>query len=167
MSEVIGIENNKKEAVKELLLKEARFGLDLVERGISFNVDEIKRIKALTGADSENNRRGRDNLSFILPHGNSSNGHLTRWTPYSVVVVDNNPVLYEDKTRIGEISFPQDSHPVSKQLLSTGEKVSDILGINASGGLHVNYSNECALKDLGEDCLFCTINHLTTDGAVR
>jgi len=158
----------EKEAVKELLLKEARFGLDLVEKGISFDPQEIKRIKALTGSESQNDISGRgDSVSFFLPHGNSSSGHLTRWTPYSIEVEDDKAILYDEKTRIGQITFTEGPHPVSKQLLSTGEKVKDILGVGATGGLHVNYSNECALKDLGEDCLFCTINHRTTDEGVR
>jgi len=155
-------EKQNKEAVKQLLLNEARLSLELTEKGIFYNAEDIKRIQAKTGAVSQFGRR--DGLpGFHLPHGNTASGNFTRFTPYSVVVEDEKPVLYNEKTPIGEIVF-QTSHPASEQLLSTGEKVRDILNINPQGGLHVMYSNECALKDRGEDCLFCAFNERAKDG---
>lgn len=151
-----------KEAVKQLLLQEAKLGLELVEKGISFNAEELKKFLDPIELASGFNRGG-GLTGFYLPHGISARGHFSRWTPYSLVVEDNKPVLYNDGTRIGEITFHK-GHPASEQLLTAGEKVRDIVNINAQGGLHVMYSNECSLKDLGEDCLYCAFNERAKDG---
>jgi hypothetical protein len=162
MSEVIGIENNKKEAVKELLLKEARLSFDLSEKGINFDREEITRYRiSKSGAISLRSRRGGDNLSFKLPHGVTADGNFTPWTPYSIVIEDGNPILYDQKNPVGEITFPDKApNPLLDTILSDGQKFRNIMGVNEqSGDVSVGYSNECSLKDLGEDCLFCTINH--------
>lgn len=151
-----------KEAVKQLLLQEARLGLELVEKGISFNAEDLQKFLDPIELASGFNRGG-GLTGFYLPHGISARGHFSRWTPYSLVVEDNKPVLYDDGTRIGEITFHK-GHPASEQLLNAGEKVRDIVNINAQGGLHVMYSNECSLKDLGEDCLYCAFNERAKDG---
>jgi hypothetical protein len=154
--------DNNKEAVKQVLLDEARLGLELSELGISFNADEIRPFQDPVELASPYNRQG-GLTGFYLPHGITARSGHSRWTPYALVVEDNRPVLYDEKTRIGEISFIK-PHPASQQLLSGGEKVRDIVNINAQGGVHVTYSNECSLKDLGEDCLFCAFNERAKDG---
>jgi hypothetical protein len=154
--------NPTAEAAKKVLLDEARLGLELTERGISFNAEEIKPFQDLVELSSPFNRQG-GLTSFYLPHGITARSGQNRWTPYSLVVEENKPVLYEEKTRIGEISFIK-PNPVSQELLSSGEKVRDIVNVNTQGGIHVTYSNECSLKDLGEDCLFCAFNERAKDG---
>lgn len=154
---------SEKEAAKQLLLNEARLGLELAEKGIRFNAEEIKKfLDPIESASGFN--RGGGITGFYLPHGISARSYLNRWTPYSLVVEGGKPVLYDEKTPIGEIAFHK-GHPASGKLLATGEKVRDILNINAQGGLHVMYSNECSLKDLGEDCLYCAFNERAKDGA--
>jgi len=155
-------ESKTKEEIKQLLLDEARLSLELSEKGIFYNAEDIKRIRAKTGASAPFGRR--DGLpGFHLPHGNNASGKFNKYTPYSIVLEDDRPILYDEKTLIGELEF-QTGHLASEQLLSTGEKVRDILNISAQGGLHVMYSNECALKDRGEDCLFCAFNERAKDG---
>jgi hypothetical protein len=161
-SENSGASTYDKEAVKRILLDESRLSLELFEKGISYNIEEINKFREVSGADLQFTRRG-GLPPFYLPHGISANGNFNRFTPYSAVVEDGKIVLYDEKTRIGEITF-QKAHPVSEQLLSTGEKVRDIVGVNAQGGVHVAYSNECSLKDLGEDCLYCAFNVRAKDG---
>ncbi|NTW99010.1 MAG: nitrogen fixation protein NifB [Geobacteraceae bacterium] len=151
--------------VRELLLQEAKLSLNLTEKGILYNSEEIKRFLDPIELKSGFNR-GSGITGFTLPHGYSARGHFSRWTPYSLVVEDDRPVLYDDGARIGEIAFNK-GNPVSEQLLSTGEKVRDITNISAQGGLHVMYSNECSLKDLGEDCLYCAFNERAKDGTVN
>lgn len=153
-----------KEAAKQILLNEVQLGLELVEKGISFNAEEIGRFQDPIELASPFNRRG-GLTGFYLPHGLNARGRYSRWTPYSLVVEDDKPVLYDEKTRIGEITFIK-GNPVSNQLLPTGEKVRDITNITTQGSLHVMYSNECSLKDLGEDCLFCAFNERAKDGTV-
>ena len=152
----------EKEAVKQLLLEEAKLSLDLQEIGIFYNIEEINKYKEKTGAASP--MGGRGGLpGFTLPHGNSANGKFNRWTPFSVKIENDKPVLYKEETPIGEIEF-NIPNPLSQQYLSSGEQVKDILSISSQGGLHVMYSDECALKDLGEDCLFCAFNVRAQEG---
>jgi biotin synthase-like enzyme len=153
---------SSREAAKQVLLNEARLALDLTEKGISFNADEIRSFQDAVELASPFNRHG-GLTSFYLPYGNTARSSHNRWTPYSLVLEDGTPVLYEEKNRIGEISFIK-PNPVSQQLLSSGEKVRDIVNVNAQGGVHVTYSNECSLKDLGEDCQFCAFNERAKDG---
>lgn len=154
--------STNKEAAKQILLNEARLGLHLSEKGISFNNEEINRFQDPLELASPFNRAG-GLTGFYLPHGITARSHQSRWTPYALVVEDGHPVLYDEKTRIGQLTFLK-GNPTSEQQLSTGEKVRDITNINHQGGLHVMYSNECSLKDLGEDCLFCAFNERAKDG---
>jgi len=150
------------EAVKQVLLEEVRLSLGISEKGISYNVEDINRLKESTGAGSAFGGRG-GLPGFSLPHGNTTNGKFSRWTPYSIVVEDGKPIFYNEKEAVGEIEFHV-SHPVHREFLSRGEQVKDILSISPQGGLHVMYSDECALKDLGEDCLFCAFNVRAKEG---
>lgn len=152
-----------KESAKKVLLDEARLGLHLSEKGISFDPEQINKFQDPIELASPFNRVG-GLTGFHLPHGITARGHHSRWTPYSLVVEDDRPVLYDEGTRIGEIAFLK-GNPTSEKLLSTGEKVRDITNITQQGSLHVMYSNECSLKDQGEDCLFCAFNERAKDGA--
>jgi hypothetical protein len=152
-----------KEAVKQHLLDEARLGLNLTEFGINFNPDEIRPFQDPVELASPFNRHG-GLTSFYLPHGITARSRFNRWTPFSLVVENGRPILYNDKNAVGEIRFVN-PHPVSQQLLSSGEKVRDIVNVNVQGGIHVTYSNECSLKDNGEDCLFCAFNERAKDGS--
>jgi len=159
MSEVKEIVKKEKETIKELLLKEARLSFDLAEKGISFNKNEIAKYRiAKSGVIA---KRNAENLSFKLPHGVSAGGHFTPWTPYSIVIENGTPVLYEEKTPIGEITIP-DKKPnpsLTEAILSDGQKFSNVMSYNeVAGSVSVGYSKECSLKETGEDCLFCTIN---------
>ncbi len=155
----------EKTDAQRLLLDEAKLGLLLTEKGLSFNADELKKFQDPIELFSGFNRGG-GLTGFYLPHGISARGRYSRWTPYSLVIEDNEPVLYDDGKRIGVINFHK-GHPASEKLLSTGEKVRDITNISAQGGLHVMYSNECSLKDLGEDCLYCAFNERAKDGTLN
>ena len=157
------VARSRKDDVRQLLLDEAKLSLNITEKGISYDAEEIKRFLDPIELKSGFNRGGGI-TGFSLPHGYSTRGHFARWTPYSLVIKDARPVLYDDGERIGEITFNK-GNPVSEKLLSTGEKVRDITNVTAQGGLHVMYSNECSLKDLGEDCLYCAFNERAKDGA--
>lgn len=161
MTTRIGNQTQDKEAVKQLLLKEARLGLDLAEKGIFYNKEEIAKVRGIK--PEEVTRRsggfGGGGISFKLPHGNSGNGEFSRWTPYSIVVEDGKPILYDEKIPIGEVAFSSASpNPILKEKLSNGQTFGSVMSLTQHGGVNVGYSKECSLKDLGEDCLFCTIN---------
>lgn len=150
------------EAAQKILLDEVFLGLKLAEKGIRFNPEEINPFQDQTSLTYIATRRN-GLTGFTLPHGISASSRFNKWTPYSLVVEDNVPVLYEESTRIGPIKFNV-PHPVSEQILSGGEKLRDVVGVNSQGGLHVMYSAECSLKDKGEDCLFCGFNERAKDG---
>jgi hypothetical protein len=154
--------SEKTESLKEVFLQEALLGLKLSEKGIKFDKDALKKFQDPLELSSGWNRR-EGITGFDLPHGVSARGKYSFYTPYSIVDEDNSPVLYDENKRIGVISFHK-AHPVQESLLSTGEKVRDIASVNQQGGIHVMYSNECSLKDRGEDCLFCGFNERAKDG---
>jgi len=78
-------ESKSKEEIKQLLLDEARLSLELSEKGIFYNAEDIKRIRDKTGANSPFGRR--DGLpGFHLPHGNNASGKFSKYTPYSIAV---------------------------------------------------------------------------------
>jgi len=152
-----------KEAAQKVLLDEVLLGLKLAEHGIRFNPEEINPFQdpvELTYIATK--RKGL--TGFRLPHNITARGHFSKWTPYSLVVEDGSPVLYDEDRRVGPIKFLV-SHPLSEQRLSTGEKFRDIANLNAQGGFSLAYSTECSLKDKGEDCFFCAVNERSKDPA--
>lgn len=156
MTTLTGIQTEEKKAIMKLLLKEARLGFDLLEKGISYNKEEIiKHVLLKTGELPRTGGFG-NGITFHLPHGNNGSGSYTRWTPYSIVVENNIPILYDDGSRIGEISFAEARNPVVNTVLSTGQLFRNVLSLTKHGGVSVGYSKDCALKDFGENCLFCS-----------
>lgn len=152
----------EKEAARQVLIEEAKLGLKLAQFGINYNADEIRPFQdSFEQASAYNRQRGLTGIK--LPHGVTARGGYSRFTPYSLVVEDGKPVLYDEKTPIGAISF-HIAHPVTEQLLSSGEKFRHIANVSNEGGISVAYSSECSLKDLGEDCWFCSINERAKDG---
>jgi len=159
MSVLVETQIKGKEAVKQRLLEEVRFALELTDSGVSFNSEDIKKLSGTDEIPSPFQGK-QPGVSFKLPHGISVNGKYSRWTPYSIIVENGKPILYNEKEAIAEVSInePKRPHPVLEKILSTGEKVRNILNIDPHGQVNVSYSAECSLKDLGEDCLFCSIN---------
>ena len=149
-----------KEAVRQRLLKEVQLGLLLAEHGINYVPEEIKPFQVST-RPLGGNREG-ELTGFSLPGGVTARGSLSRYTPYKLVVEDSRPVLYNDGVVVGEIAFPK-AHPITEAKLSTGETFSQISYVSLEGGISVAYSTECSLKDAGEDCQFCSINHRNKD----
>ncbi|MGB9080802.1 MAG: radical SAM protein [Desulfuromonadaceae bacterium] len=151
-----------KEAAKQVLIEEAKLGLKLAQFGINYNADDIRPFQdTFEQASAYNRQRGLTGIK--LPHGVTARGGYSRFTPYSLVVEDGTPVLYDEKTPVGAISF-HIAHPVTEQILSSGDKFRHIANVSNEGGISVAYSSECSLKDLGEDCWFCSINERAKDG---
>ncbi len=158
MSVLVEPQIDTKEIVKQLLLDEVRLALELTDRGILFNSEDIKRLRGTDEIPSPFSGR-QLGVGFELPHGILVDAKYNRWTPYSIKIENDKPVLYDEKEPIAAISFHNEKkHPVLETLLSTGEKVRNILNIDPHGQVNVSYSAECSLKDQGEDCLFCSIN---------
>jgi hypothetical protein len=158
-AQAIYTDTPEKEAARQVLLNELKLRFKLSESGIRYIPEELKKFQ-----DAEANRVRRGfggggiQINFTLPHGVGGGGSLNHWSPFSVVVEDDVPVLYEEDTRIGEVTFPKTDPALvelRKQRLSTGEKFTDIANINPHGEIGIGYSRECSLKDDGEACLFC------------
>jgi hypothetical protein len=153
-----------KEAARQVLINEVKLGLLLAEHGIKYNADEIHPFQdPFERASAYNRLHGISGLR--LPGGVTARGAFNAHTPYALVVEDKKLLLYDDGTTVGEVSFHK-AHPVTEQLLSGGEKFRHIANVSNEGGVSVAYSSECSLKDAGEDCLFCSINHRNKDGAL-
>lgn len=153
------IQSKEKEAAKQILLDEVELRINLQISGIRYNREEISRFQDPARLN-DRSRRNRENVlvggtgSFYLPHGIYASGSYNRYTPYSLVVESDKPVLYDEEQRIGEITFHH-SHPVLEETLRNGEKFKEIAGVNLAGGIDVGYSNQCSLTDQGQGCLFC------------
>jgi hypothetical protein len=79
---------------------------------------------------------------------------------YGLEAEDGKPVIFRygrNKTRIGEIEFHGRAkhHPLLDKTTVDGVPFHTIASLREDGQVHVNYSQECVLKDKGEDCLFC------------
>jgi hypothetical protein len=152
------IQVKDKEAIKQKLLNEVRLAIELNDSGIRYNPDDLKSLRKTETIPYP--FQGRiPGVTFTLPHGIKASGKFYKWTPFSINVENGKPILYNESTPVAEILFyEQPVHSILEEQLSTGEKVKSILSIDPHGQIDVSYSAECALKDKGEDCLFCSIN---------
>jgi hypothetical protein len=156
------INTPEKEALKQALLDEVFLRFKLAESGIRYDPEQIKKFQDTSRSQFRPERAGAANRfglgGFQLPHGISASGRLNQWTPYSLVVENDKPVLYDEDQPIAEVTFNKADPIVTALLdqdLSTGGKFRDIAGITVEGQLGVSYSDECSLAEAGEACLFC------------
>lgn len=162
------------ESIKKELLDEVKLKLDVFVEGISFDPADIKKfpigteyqeqIHILFDMDKAHHSGFLLPSNFYLPHGLLA---AFRWDPdskYRLVEEDGKPVLYKQGNRITEVDFYKRPKLLNYRT-QNGEPFGHIANFTAEGGVGVCYSNECALKDTGEDCLYCNIN--STAGAYK
>jgi hypothetical protein len=150
--------------LKELLLKELELQLDLEVHGISIDAEEVDKfesdsIKQLITSETAVPR------SFSFVNGKLKGSGLDAGfrheanSIYGLESEDGKPVVYKygkKKARIGQIEFrSQQRHPLLDNVTRDGVSFHTIASLREDGQVHVNYSQECVLKDKGEDCLFC------------
>lgn len=152
-----------KETVQKILLDEVLLGLKLAEKGIRFDPAQIDRFQDPVELTYVATRRN-GLTGFHLPHGITARARFNPYTPYSLVVEDGTPVLYDEERRVGPIRFIV-APILSQRKLSGGETFRSIGNLNPEGGFSVAYSSECSLKDKGEDCWFCAVNERSKDPA--
>lgn len=163
MSVIDEEESRKKAEVKQKLLDEVRLTLELNEHGVLFDLEKINKLRGPNAVDDPY-RREKNSFGIELPHGITTNVKYARWTPYSIVIENEKPVLKYDDQKISELNFHEpEQHPELEEVLSSGEKVKSIISIDPHGQVNVGYSDECSLKDKGEDCLFCSYNSRERD----
>ena len=159
-------------ALKEALYKELELKIDLFVSGITFDPKDIKKfgigtkykeqIHILFDMDKEHHSGFDLPSNFYLPHGLFAN---FRWDPeskYKLVAEEDKPVIYRYGERLVDIEFYERPKLLDFKT-SDGEPFGHIANFGPEGGVAACFSNECALKEKGEDCLFCNIN--STAGA--
>ena len=152
---------------QETLLNELELNIRLGVEGISFDEEDIKRfpigteyaeqIHLLFDMDKHHHDGFELPAAFYLPHGLFT---AFRWDPdsrFRLKEEDGKAVLYRRKDRVAEIDFYR--RPKLLDLnTSDGETFSHIAAFGPEGGVAVCFSNECDLKQTGDDCKYCNIN---------
>jgi hypothetical protein len=166
-------------ALKDALYKELELKVDLAVEGISFVPSDLKQfgigteyqeqIHILFDMDKQHHPDVLLPAAFYLPHGLLAAFRWNPNSPYRLAVEDGQPLIYKyrygkEPIRIAEIEFRKRPELLSRKT-SDGEPFGHIAAFTPEGGVFVCYSNECSLKDKGEDCLYCNIN--STAGAYR
>ena len=158
--------SEKKELYEEIRLKNS-----ILTEGIDFNLGIFKHLalgetytETIYGMFSQDKEphRGIDIPScFLTPKG--AYQVRVRWnrtSKYRLLYEDGQYNLYlkDGKQPVLEkIHFKQRS-PYYDRKLKDGTEMRSIAQDNGYGVIFITYSNECALQDKGEDCLFCNIN---------
>lgn len=160
------------QAIINELTEEVWLKMDLFNEGISFDPKELEefqigseyqeQIHILFDMDRTHHSGLLLPSNFYLPHGMFA---AFRWDPqsrYRLVSENKRPVIYKLGQRIAEIEFYRRPELLDQKTFN-GEPFGHIASFTPEGGVAVCYSNECALKERGEDCLYCNIN--STAGA--
>ena len=94
---------------------------------------------------------------FQTPHGLTVSFVWDRNSKVSIEYKDGVFVLAENGTDLFPIEFAKRPNYYGKQT-SDGVEMSHIANFESGKTVRVAYSNECALKEKGLDCLFCNAN---------
>ncbi len=152
------------EALKAALYKEVELQLDLAVHGVSVDEDEVSKLttanaRELPGASPATPLEYNFVNGKVKGLGFDTGFQRQENSIYGLEAEEGKPVIYrygKNKTRIGEIEFRSRSrHPLLEQTTRDGVPFHTIAALREDGQVHVNYSQECVLKEQGEDCLFC------------
>lgn len=155
------------DADRKALLDELWLKIDLGVQGIAFDAKELRRfaigtefaeqIHLLFDMDREHHGDLELPAAFYLPHGLFTAFRWDPRSPYRLKAEDGLPVIYLGSKRIGEISFYRRPELLRRKT-SDGVGFDHIAQFTPEGGIGIFYSNECDLKQAGEDCKYCNIN---------
>jgi hypothetical protein len=166
-------------ALKTALYKELEIKVDLSIQGISYVPADLKKFHIGTEyAEQIHVSAERDRhphvgvdlpMGFHLPLGLYSAFRWDPESPYRLEAEDGKPVIlkysyHKPPVRIGEVKFYK-RPKLLEQRTSDGMSFSRIATFTTEGAVNFFYSNECSLKDKGDDCLFCNVN--STGGVYR
>lgn len=150
--------------LKAALYKELELQLDIAIHGVSVEQEDIDKLESNYGKDLAKSSAALP-LSFnfvdggIKGPGIGSGFRRQANSIYGLEAEGGKPVIFKygkHKTRIGEIRFLERTrHPLLDQTTRDGVPFHTIAALRENGQVHVNYSQECVLKDKGEDCHFC------------
>jgi hypothetical protein len=153
--------------LKQQLYQELATKNEAMVEGIAFNPNIFKpldlggkyqeQVHTLFEMDHEHHVNIAFPCGFRTPNGL----HIgLRWDNRSIYSISLDGGVYHLR-RGGEALFPVefDLRPQYYQYqTSDGVQMKTVAAYGREGVLNVAYSNECALKDKGEDCLFCNAN---------
>jgi hypothetical protein len=161
------------QALKTALWRELELRIDLAVQGVSIEAEDFRALNlgkgfsstppaASSGAFNPGTFLPALASAFYLPYGIIARVAWNAESPYALVAESGKPVLYhyrrKKETRIGEVEFQKRSAFLD-QKTSEGVPFRTISGfISPEGTIGGGLSQECSLKEKGEDCLFCDIN---------
>jgi hypothetical protein len=146
------------EELKAKLYKELEFKLDLTVHGINVDTETSGILGPATSG-----QRGQER-QFVFTDGEflgtSFGVRPDRNSAYGLETNDGKTGLYrygKNKTLIGDVELKKRAPrpEILNRLTSDGVPFHTIASIGEDGRVHVNYSQQCVLKDKGEDCYFC------------
>lgn len=159
--------NQTIQELKQQLYKEIELKSRIIVHGIKVNPTIFKHLELGEKVQEqihglfEMDHKEHAGVAFPCSFTSPSGIHYSfTWDPDSTITieyVDNQYILYER----GEEKFPITFTERPKYYgLHTSDQVemSHVASFNPTKTVGVAYSNECALKDKGLDCLFCNAN---------
>jgi hypothetical protein len=159
-------------ALKAALYEELELKVDMMIQGISYDPSDIKhfgigrkyaeQIHVSADADKHDHPNILLPTGFYLPHGLYVAFKWDPESPYRLVAENSIPViykynLYKEPVRIGEIEFFNRPRLLDRKT-SDDMPFSHIATFSPEGSVNFFYSNECYLKEKGDDCFFCNVN---------
>ncbi|MDP4145060.1 MAG: radical SAM protein [Bacillota bacterium] len=153
--------------IKEKLYKELELKNKVGIEGVNFNPAIFKhldlggkyqeQVHVLFEFDHESHAGLDLPCGYTSPNGFHYNLNWDRRSSYSIEYENGRYYLTHNGHEIFPIEF--DHRPNYYNLkTSDGTDMSRVATYNQDGAIFVAYSNECALKEKGLDCLFCNIN---------
>lgn len=148
--------------IKEKLWEELQDKARILVDGIRVEDEVLRRIGAGTTV-KEGGRTPTPGLLqpsyFTQPSGLNIGVQRNPESHYAIEWDNGEFIVTRDHHKLYPVTFP--ARPkYYEQLTSDGKPMKDIVSIVTHGCAAIWYSNECAYKDRGEDCLFCNINAL-------
>ena len=158
------------EEVDQELYKEIQLKNELLVEGLSFDANIFENYEALGKEVTEQvnamfNTDQKEHVNYVFPDCIiTPKGHYRvslRWipkSPYKLKFEDGRYLIKKGHEIILDtVEFSKRPNYYDKKT-SDGTLMRTVGQDSGYGIIFIPYSNECALKDKGQDCLFCNIN---------
>lgn len=155
------------ETQTQALFDELYLQIELYTHGIALDPDELRHLGVGSAINEQRhllfdmNRKHQNRVSlpsaFYLPLGACTTFRRDDSSRYRLRVVEGKPVIFKDNTEfVAEIEFYERPH--IDGTTSDGTPFDRFGTFTHEGGAFLIFSNECDLKNTGDDCKFCNIN---------
>ncbi|KMT20960.1 radical SAM protein [Clostridium cylindrosporum] len=157
-----------KEELKAKLYKDLELKCDLGSEGISFKNPDIfknldlggeylEQVHVLFDYNTDSHKAYDLPVAFYTPLGLDVQFRANKKSKYSIDYINGEFILFNNGEELFPLEFAKRPNYYSKKT-SDGTDMRTVAIYNGHGVVFVAYSNECALRDKGKDCLFCNIN---------